>query len=294
MSKKEPKPIKRRLINAYFTSTLSIAMVLFLIGLLGMLGINASSINRYIRENIGFTLVLDDEVREVDLIQLQKMLVTLPEVKSAVYVNADEAATKLKSDLGEDFTEFLGYNPLRATIDLKLYAGYTQNDSIASLESRLMSYPHVEEVYYQRNLVTLINQNLAKISLILAGVALIMLLIFMVLINNTIRLTIYSQRFIINTMQLVGATHKFIRRPLVWRSIYQGLLGALIADVLLFGIIVRYNNEFFGEITDYNIWTVMGINLGMVVLMGILLTWLSSFFAINRFLRMRFDELFYS
>lgn len=292
MAKKEPKPIKRRLFNAYFISTLSITMVLFLVGLLGMLAINARYLDRYIRENIGFTLVLSEDVREVELMQLQKMLVAMPEVKSANYINSEEAAKKLKSELGEDFTEFLGYNPLRATIDLKLFAGFTQNDSITALEAKLMTFPNVQEVYYQRNMVTLINQNIAKISMILGGASLVMLLIFMALINNTIRLTVYSQRFIINTMQLVGATRKFIRRPLVWRSVYQGIIGALLANVLLFVLIMRYYKE-FGEIINYNLWPVLGFNLGIVVLIGILLTWMSSFFAINKFLRMRFDELFY-
>lgn len=290
--KKSPKPLRRRLTNAYFISTLSITLVLFLIGLLGLMMINVNYLNRYIRENIGLTLVLDDEVRDVELLQLQKLLAARPEVKSATYVNAETAAKSLQEDLGEDFISFLGYNPINATIDVKLYSDYTQNDSLAALETLFMEFNNVKEVYYQRNLVSLINENSQKIGLVLLGLAAIMLLIFMALINNTIRLSIYSKRFLINTMQLVGATRSFIRRPFVTRSAIHGLVGAFIANILLAILVYTYYSR-FGEMIGYNLtWILLAI-FALVFVSGILLSWLSTNFAVNKFLRMRYDELFY-
>ncbi|MCF8357664.1 MAG: permease-like cell division protein FtsX [Prolixibacteraceae bacterium] len=292
MKNKSPKPVKRRLLNAYVVSTLSITLVLFLVGLLTFLLFNARYLNQYIRENIGFTLVLDENVRDVDLLQLQKMLTAQPEVKTATYVDAGEAGKLLREELGEDFISFLGYNPLSATIDIKLYAGYTHNDSLANLETKFLDFPNVEEVYYQRNLVTLINENSGKIGFIIGGLAIIMVLIFMALINNTIRLSVYSKRFIINTMQLVGATRGFIRKPFVSRGVLHGLIGGLIANGFLIFIILSYNRQFH-EIINYRLPELLAAVFGIVVFTGIFLSWLSTTFAVNKFLRLRYDELFY-
>lgn len=291
-SKKALRPVKRRLTNAYFISTLSITLVLFLIGLLGLMIVNVQYLNQYIRENIGLTLVLDEEVKEVELLQLQKVLSARPEVKSATYVNSETAALMLKEELGEDFLSFLGYNPINATIDVKLYSDYTHNDSLAVLETLFMEFNNVREVFYQRNLVSLINENSQKIGFILLSLAAIMLLIFIALINNTIRLSIYSKRFIINTMQLVGATRSFIKRPFVARSTLYGLIGAFVANALLALLMVSYNNR-FGDIIQYRITEMLVLVFVLVFVSGLLLSWLSTTFAVNKFLRMRYDELFY-
>lgn len=290
--KKTPKPLRRRLTSAYFISTLSITLVLFLIGLLGLMIVNVQYLNRYIRENIGLTLVLDEEVREVEILQLQKLLSARPEVKSATFINSEQAAGMLKEELGEDFISFLGYNPLNATIDVKLYSEYTHNDSLATLETLFMEYSNVKEVYYQRNLVSLINENSQKIGAVLLGLAVVMLLIFMALINNTIRLSIYSKRFLINTMKLVGATRSFIRRPFVTRSTIHGLIGAFIANLLLASLVYSYYNR-FKDIIDFNNPELLLLIFVFVFVSGILLAWLSTTFAVNKFLRMRYDELFY-
>ncbi|MGF7137786.1 cell division protein FtsX [Roseimarinus sediminis] len=291
MKNKSPRPLKRRLINAYFVSTLSITLLLFLIGLLSMMVFNAQYLNRYIRENIGFTLVLDEQVRDVDLLQLQKLLAAQPEVKSAEYVDSETAALQLKEELGEDFVGFLGYNPLNATIDVKLYAAYTHNDSLATLEQKFLQFTNVEEVFYQRNLVNLINDNAQKISLILLGLGLVMLLIFMALINNTIRLSIYSRRFLINTMQLVGANRSFIRRPFINRSLLHGMIGALLANGLLALLVLSYRHH-FTDLFNYQSNQVILLVFALVFIFGIIISWLSTFFAVNKFLRMRYDELF--
>jgi cell division transport system permease protein len=292
MRKKTPKPVKSRLLNAYFVSTLSITLVLFLIGLLSMVVFNARYFNKYIRENIGLTLVLNEDVREVELFQLQKLLSTQPEVKTATYVNSQTAESILKDELGEDFVSFLGYNPLNATIDVKLFADYTQNDSLANIEKKFLEFPNVEEVYYQRNLVTLINQNTQKIGLIILGLAAIMLFIFMTLINNTIRLSIYSKRFTINTMQLVGATRNFIRKPFVSRSVLYGLIGAVLANAILGLLVYSYIKE-FQEIITYSINELLTIVFSVVFITGIVISWLSTTLAVNKFLKLKYDELFY-
>ncbi|HNW50049.1 MAG TPA: permease-like cell division protein FtsX [Prolixibacteraceae bacterium] len=292
MAKKKPKPIKGRLLNAYFVSTLSITLVLFLTGLLTMMVFNARYLNDYIRENIGLTLVLNEEAREVDLMQLQKMLTSQPEVKSATYVDSETAEKNLKQELGEDFVSFLGYNPLNATIDVKLYAGYTQNDSLTSLEKKFLQFPLVEEVYYQRNLVDFINENSRKIGLIIAGLAIVMLFIFITLINNTIRLSIYSKRFLINTMQLVGATRSFIRKPFVSRSVIYGLIGAVLANAILVILIFSYYNQ-FKDIINYKLNDLIILVCSTVFITGLVISWISTTFSVNKFLKLRYDELFY-
>jgi len=292
MREKRPKPLKGRLLNAYFVSTLSITLVLFLTGLLAMMVFNARYLNNYIRENIGLTLVLNEDVRDVDLLQLQKMVTSQPEVKSATYVDSEAASKLMKEELGEDFMSFLGYNPLNATIDVKLYAQYTVNDSLAMLETRFLEFPFVEEVYYQRNLVNLINENSRKVSLIIIGLTAVMLFIFITLINNTIRLSIYSKRFIINTMQLVGATRRFIRKPFVARSILHGLIGGILANAILVFLIFSYHKQ-FREIINYSINDILLIVGGIVFITGIAITWISTTLAVNKFLKMRYDELFY-
>lgn len=291
MKNKGPKPIKRRLINAYFVSTLSITLLLFLIGLLSFMIINAKFLNQYIRENIGFTLVLNEEVREVDLQKLQKLLSAQPEVKRAEYIDAETAAKTLHAELGEDFVDFLGYNPLHASIDVKLFAAYTENDSLLNLEQKFLEFPNVEEVYYQRNLVTLINENSSRFTFILLGLGVVMLLIFIALINNTIRLSIYSTRFIIYTMQLVGATRGFIRRPFVFRSILHGLIGAFIANAALLVFINSYRKH-FNELFSYVGSQMILLVFCAVILSGIIISWLSTIMVVNKFLRMRYDELF--
>ena len=292
MKRKQPKPLKRKFINAYFTSTLSITLVLFLLGLLGLVILNAKSFTDYVKENIGFTIVLSEDIREVDQIQLQKSLQAEPYVKAANYVAPDDAAQQFKKGLGKVFIGFLGYNPLKPTIVLKLYAAYTHNDSLLILENHLLENRLIEEVYYQRNLVNLINDNARNVSLVILGISAIMLLIFISLINNTIRLSIYSKRFIINTMQLVGATRSFIRRPFILKSLLYGVYGAIIASILL-GALFLYMLKEISRVISYSPNDMLLYLFAIVLVISMLLSWISTHFAVNKFLRMRYDELFY-
>jgi len=274
------------------TSVISIAMVLFLLGILGLLVLNAQKISEYVKENIGFSIILKEGVKEVEIIRLQKMLDTKQYVKSTQYVTKEEAARELKQELGEDFVDFLGYNPLLASIDVHLHAEYANPEGIDDIKQDLQQYDEIKEVYYQKSLVDLINQNIQKIGLIILIFSGFLFLIALTLIHNTIRLSIYSKRFIINTMQLVGATKGFIRRPFIFRGILHGIYGSLIAMGLLFGVIYLLQDEFSNIISLQDVEIVSMLFAG-VFLMGILISWISTYIAVNKYLKINPDRLYY-
>lgn len=291
MSKK-PKKFKKRFFNSWITSLTSITLVLILLGMLSFILINSKKLSDYVREKIGFTLVLADDLRETEIIRLQKILSAGDFVKSVQYIDKEAAAQELTKELGEDFQGFLGYNPLFASLDIKLNAAYTQSDSLQILEQKFLEYPQVTEVYYQKNLVTLINENVRKISLALLILSGLLTFIFFGLINNTIRLLIYSQRFTINTMQMVGASKGFIRKPFLIKSMFLGALGGILANTVLIGSIYFYKQELYGLINFADLQTILTI-VGIVFLLGFSISILSTWLALGKFLRMKFDELFY-
>ncbi len=291
--KKRPVRLKRRLIKSYLTSTISITLVLFLVGMMSLLILNAGRLSDYVREHVGFTLVLNDDVREAEILRLQKILSVTDYVKDTRYVNKEEAAEQLAKELGEDFVGFLGFNPLFSSLDIKLNAEYMQQDSLVILENSFLAYPQVKEVYYQRDLVRIINENVKRISLFLMVFSVLLLFIFSTLINNTIRIAIYSQRFIIHTMKLVGATRSFIRRPFILRNIGYGVLGALLANLSILGLIFSYRQDFEGIFDPQQVGTI-GLVFVIVLVFGILISWLSTYFSVNKYLRIRYDELFYT
>jgi len=292
VNKRDPGLSKTRLRSSYLTLVISISLVLFLLGVLGMVLINAHGLSDYFRESLSFSILLDEEVKEADIRMLQKDMDAKPYVKSTEYISKDEAATKLKEDLGEDFVNFLGYNPLSPSIDVFLYAGYTSPDSVANIEKYILEYPFVKEVYYQESLLYLINENVKKISLFLLIISSFLFLIALTIINNTIRLSVYSKRFLIRTMQLVGATRSFIRRPFLFRSALHGLIAALIAMTLLLGLLYLVEREFFMLFTFQN--TSMLLILGAaIIIIGILINLISTFFSVNRYLSISDDKLYY-
>ena len=291
MSKK-PKKFKKRFFNSWITSLTSITLVLILLGMLSFILINSKKLSDYVREKIGFTLVLADDLRETEIIRLQKILSAGDFVKSVNYIDKESAAKELTKELGEDFQGFLGYNPLFASLDIKLNAAYTHTDSLQILEQKFLEYPQVTEVYYQKNLVTLINENVKRISLALLILSGLLTFIFFGLINNTIRLLIYSQRFTINTMQMVGASKGFIRKPFLIKSMFLGALGGILANSVLIGSIYFYKQELYGLINFADLQTIIFI-AGIVFLLGFTISFLSTWLALGKFLRMKFDELFY-
>ncbi|MFC2152585.1 cell division protein FtsX [Bacteroidota bacterium] len=292
MSKKETNITKRRLRSSYITSIISISLVLFLLGLLGLLVLNAKRLSDYVKENIGFSVILKENIKEVDVILLQKSLDASEYVKSTKYITKDEAAEELQQELGEDFIEFLGFNPLLASIEVHLYAEYANQDSINFIEKDLQQYEQIKEVFYQKSLVSLVNENIRKISLIILVFSGLLLLVAITLINSTIRLSVYSKRFIINTMQLVGATRGFIRRPFLYRSAGNGMFAAFLAMGFLAGILYAAQKEFRDIISFHDI-EIIGILFLSVLLFGIIINWLSTFFAVSKYLRMKVDKLYY-
>lgn len=292
MRKKRPSKLRRRLFRSYLTATISITLILFMVGLLSLLVQNTGRLTDYVREHVGFTLVLQDHLRDSEVLRLQKILAALPAVKSTEYVDKKDAAESLEKDLGEDFVDFLGFNPLFSSIDVKLHAPYMQEDSLVVLEKNFLDYPQIQEVYYQRDLVKVINNNVRRISFFMLVVVGLMLFIFTALINNTIRISIYSQRFVINTMKLVGATRSFIRRPFVFRSVTYGLLGGLLSNLAILLLIYLYHDD-LRSVFDIQQVDTVGISFIVVLIFGALIAGLSTYFAVNKFLKLKFDELFY-
>ncbi|TKG90124.1 FtsX-like permease family protein [Puteibacter caeruleilacunae] len=282
---------RKSFVGSYITSFLSISLVLFLMGMLGLVVLNAKRLADYVRENIGLTIILDDDIREAEVVQFQKTIKAADFTKSTRYIDKEQAAKELSEDLGEDFVGFLGYNPLQEVIDVKLHAGYSNPDSMLVLEKYFSGNPLVKEVHYQKDLVSIINRNLNRIGgflLIFSGV---LLLIFFVLINNTIRMGVYAQRFVINTMMLVGATRAFIRRPFIFRSVVIGVLGSSVASVLLLGLIYGFHDQLEAFINFHDM-NMLGFLIVLVFLLGIFISWFSTRFAVDRYLRMKFDDLF--
>jgi cell division transport system permease protein len=283
---------KTKLRSSYLTLVVSVSLVLFLLGVLGLVLINAKELSDYFRESLSFSVMLNDDAKEADIRMLQKDLDGKLYVKSTEYVSKDEAAAKMKEDLGEDFINFLGDNPLPPSIDVYLYANYTSPDSVAKIEKYVLEYPFVKEVYYQESLLFLINENVRKISVFLLVISSFLFLIALTIINNTIRLSVYSKRFIIRTMQLVGANRSFIRRPFLVQSAFHGLLAALLAMGLLMGLLYMIEKEFFMMFTfeSTDLLILLGVSL---IATGVLINLISTFFSVNRYLSISEDQLYY-
>ena len=291
MKSKETGFSKARLGGSYLTLVISVSLVLFLLGILGLVLINAKELSDYFRESLSFSVILDEDAREADIRMLQKDLDAKSYVKSTEYVSRDDAAVKMKEEMGEDFISFLGDNPLPPSIDVYLYAGYTNRDSVGKFEKYILEYPFVKEVWYEDSLLYLINENVRKITIFLLIISSFLFLIAVTIINNTIRLAIYSKRFLIRTMQLVGATRSFIRKPFLIRSVYHGVLASLIAMLLLIGLLYLIEKEFLMLFSFES--TRLLLILGFVlVLAGILINLVSTFLSVNRYLDISEDKLY--
>ncbi len=291
MSQQEEPYYRRRIATAQLTTVISITLVLFLMGLFGLIMLHARMLSDYVRENIGFSIMIREGVKESGILQLKKTLDGKYYVKSSEYIPRERAAEKLKSDLGEDFIGFLGYNPLLPGIDLRIKAPYANADSLYRIEKQLLANPEVKEVFYQKSLVDAINSNIEKISLILLGFSAILLFIAIVLINNTIRLSVYSKRFIIRSMQLVGATEGFIRRPLLVRSIFHGGISAFFALLMLM-LLVYFALEQLPELLELQDPMMLIALVFFLFLLGAFISWISTWFAVRKYLRIRTDLLY--
>ena len=293
MTSKEEKYYRRRVNSSYITSVISITLVLFTLGFLGLIILHANNLSNYIKENIGFEIVMKPDTKEVDIVYMQKMLDAETFVKSTEYITREEAARRLSEALGEDFIGFLGEenNPLLPSLDVRFKANWANNDSLAIIEQNILVNENVKEVYYQKSLVHLINKNIRKISIILLAFSALLLLIATALINNTIRLSVYSKRFVIRSMQLVGATESFIRRPFVARGIAQGILSAVIALFLITGIMATLKQN-IPELELISSLELMAFLYAAVLLLGLLVSGFSTLFAVSRYLNLKTDKLY--
>lgn len=285
--------IKTKIRGAYLTSVVSISLVLLLLGIVGLLVLNARQMSDYVKENLCFSLIINNDVAEPDIKQFQKTLDTHEFIKSTEYITKEDAAKQLQQELGEDFIETLGYNPLSPTINVYLNSDYASPDSIAKLEGFFLSKSGiVNEVSYQQNLVNLINDNIRKVSVILLALSALFFLISFALLNNTIRLQIYSKRFIINTMKLVGAKKNFIRRPFIASGALQGLVSSLIAIALLYAIIYFANAQLGDLIGTIDPWVIALLFIAVAVI-GVLLCVFATLLSINKYLRLKTINLYY-
>jgi cell division transport system permease protein len=292
MAMKENISAQRRFRSSFFTSVLSISLVLFLIGIVGFLVMNANNIRKSVVENIGINIELKDGLRDADMQQFRKIIDAREYTRSSEYISKEEAALETERALGEDFIAFLGYNPLPTTIKVKLKAPYANPDSIFFIEQELARYDQVSDIYYKKTLLHEINDNVKKISLVILSFSVLLFLVALALINNTIRLRVYAKRFLIHTMQLVGATRGFIRKPFLWTGVAHGALAGLIAIALLIAVLYIAQNQ-VEEILYLMDFKILGLLFLGVIVLGILMSLISTFFAVNKYLNISKDELYY-
>jgi cell division transport system permease protein len=275
----------------YISTVFGIAMVLLMVGMLGLILVHANNLSRYIKENMVVNVFVDEGARETDVLQFQRQLDNNPFVKRTIYVSKELAARNLQKDLGEDFVKFLGVNPLSQSVDVYMKADFANNADLTKFANQLRQNPLVKEVKYQQSLVEQMNQNITSISLVILAFAAIFVVVSVALINNTIRLAIYSQRFLIKSMQLVGATKGFIRKPFLLYGIWHGLLGALIATILLVGTLYLAYRQVPDLIVLQNYFE-FGVIFLILVGLGIFISGFSTLLAVNRFLRLKIYQLY--
>lgn len=292
MSSSFEKYQKRRLITSYFSVVISIALVLFLLGLLGLLVLNTKKVADYFKETVAVGIYFKDTAKEVEMKQLEKSLSLAEYTKSIKFVSKEEAAEAHSEELGENFVEYLGENPLQNSIDLYLNADFVSAEKVDEIASGINAKDFVEEVTYDKPLISLLNDNIKKISLWVLVISAIFTVIAVLLINSSIRLSVYAKRFTIKTMQMVGATKRFIRKPFVWKSVKLGILGAIIA-LLGMAAVLYYADKTFPQLALLSDPVLLGMLFGVIFLLGILITWFSTFLATQRFLNLRTDELYY-
>ncbi len=281
----------RKLRSSYFTTTISIALVLFLLGMIGLLMLNASRVSAYVKENLCLTVTFSPDARDAEVRQIEKQLLASPQVKSVKYIDKDEAARQMQENLGEDFVATLDMNPLLPSMEVKLFADYADEQGMAAVAETIRGYKPVREVYFEQDVVNLIHDNIRKISLVLLCFSAVMLLVAVTLINNTVRLMVYSKRFLIRTMQLVGATRGFIRRPFLLSSVAQGLVGGLVANAMLAVVIFLAARELPGVINFGDVYSVSAL-FGTVFAIGVLMTIASTARSVNKYLGLRTADLY--
>lgn len=278
--------------NSRLTSVISISLVLFLLGLILLIGMLGNKLSVYVKENLSFFIVLKDNQKETEIKKMQKSLDALPFIKSTEYISKEQAAKELEEELGENPETFLGFNPLQASIEVKLHSEYANPDSLQMIEKKIRNYTSVSELLYRKDMMEMVHNNMKRLGLILLTLAAVLMIISFVLISNTIRLLIYSKRFLIHTMKLVGATSGFIRRPFVKYNIVSGIFASILAILMLTGALYYLQNELKGFIQILDMQTLLLVYVAVFAL-GIVLSVIATIFAVNKYLRMGVDKLYY-
>ena len=282
---------KKAVRSSYISTVVSISLVLFMLGLLGVLIMHARQISTFVQENLELTVVILPEAKDEDVKTLVEALQKSESVKSVNLVSKDQAAEEMKKELGEDFVTFLGYNPLLASLDVRLNSGFTSAEYVTALKDQISKYPIVKQVYFQQTLIDSVNRNIRIFSMVILGFGLLLALVAGALINNTIRISLYSKRMVIKSMRLVGATKAFIRKPFVINGVFQGLYGGIIANALI-GILLWYSGK---EIPDLALITDTSLVLQLMVVLlvvGMVISGFSTYVAVNRYLKRNSQELF--
>lgn len=293
MSNQKPKKYKESFFNLHFTSTVSISLVLFMIGLIVSLYLTTHYFTVKSKENISLSIILNDTISESDLLRLERYLSATEYTKQIVYISRDSALKEHIAAIGEDPSEFLGYNPLSASLEVFLTSEYASTDSINNvILPRLQIFDGITNITYQKEMIELLNNNVNKLSLILSLIALVMLFISIVLINNTIRLSIYSKRFIINTMQLVGAKNSFIRRPFVKRSLINSFIATFLSLLMLGGSIYLVQTQIGATINLYQLEIIIPVVV-IIFFISLIINYIATVVAVNRYLRMRTEQLYF-
>jgi len=292
MRKREKGIILRRLIQSYISSVISISLVLLIVGLIGILAVNAGAVSDYFRENIRLSVIFESGTTEERAMQFSQELTSNVFVKKAEYISRERGTKEMEELLGSDFLNVFDFNPVPLSVDIYLKADYLKSDSLDLIESRLMEKPDVKEVVYQKSLIDLINNNMERISLILAILLALLLFVSFVLINNTVRLNVYAKRFTIKTMKLVGAKRSFIRKPFLKRAALQGLVSGVISSsflLLMLYFVKRDLNELY-IILDVRLLLAV---LVAVVATGVLICVISTYFVVNRLVAVSADKIYY-
>jgi len=292
MSKSFDKYQKRRLRSSYLSVVVSIALVLFLLGLLGLLVLKTKTVSDHFKEQVAITVFLNDSVKEKDIKKLQADLEKQEYAKAVDFVSKETAAKEYSEDIGEDFMEYLGENPLKNAINIYVKSDFVTPEKMTEIDRELSKNKSVFEVSYDKSLIDLLTKNIQRISLWVLIFSGLFMLIAVVLINSAIRLSVYSKRFTIKAMQMVGATKGFIRKPFLWKGIQLGIIGSLLAISGIVGTLY-YMNKTLPEMKILDDKLLLGILFGAILLIGIFITLLSTFFATRRFLNLRTEDLYY-
>lgn len=280
------------LFNSRLTSIISITLVLFLIGTTTLIILLTNELSVYVRENLTLSIVLKDNVKPADIQKLQKSLDACPYTNTTEYIDKETAAKELAQELGQDPTDFLGYNPLLGSLEMTLKSNYANNDSIAVIEKSLQKMPEVKEIIYQKDLIDTINTNVRRISMVLLGLSALLLLISYALISNTVRLSVYAKRFLIHTMKLVGATGTFIRKPFLMQGAVTGLIAAILAMGMLSSILFVLRTE-ISQLLSIESMNALLVSFIVMLVSGVAITTIATYLSVTRYLRLRVDDMYY-